>query len=191
MGPGRMKCSSVHTPAWSWEWGQALSTEWTNESRTRLPVRKKFSYQKKVWAVETRSHSKVLNKMLSVKLPGFTGGSVVKYPPAVPEMQEMWIRYLGWEDPLEEGMATHSSILAWRIPWAEEPGGQQPIGSQRVGPDCSDLACKVAIVNCPEQIWITWVGSRSRCLVQSWDCVQDSHLWSGYLFDVDALAIKA
>ena len=39
---------------------------------------------------------------------------------------------LGWEDPLEEGMATHSSILAWRIPWTEEPGGLQSIGSQRV-----------------------------------------------------------
>ena len=39
------------------------------------------------------------------------------------ETQEMWVRPLGWEDPLEEGMATHSSILAWRIPWTEEPGG--------------------------------------------------------------------
>ena len=38
-------------------------------------------------------------------------------------MQETWVRSLGWEDPLEEGMATHSSILAWRIPWTEEPGG--------------------------------------------------------------------
>ena len=40
---------------------------------------------------------------------------------------------LGWEDPLEKGMATHSSVLAWRIPWTEEPGGLQPMGSQRVG----------------------------------------------------------
>ena len=40
---------------------------------------------------------------------------------------------LGWEDPLEEGLATHSSILAWRIPWTEEPGGLQSMGSQRVG----------------------------------------------------------
>ena len=44
------------------------------------------------------------------------------------ESQEMQIRSLGLEDPLEEGMATHSSILAWRIPWAEEPGGLQSIG---------------------------------------------------------------
>ena len=41
--------------------------------------------------------------------------------------------YLGWEDPLEEGMPTHSSILAWRIPWTEEPGGLQSMGLQRVG----------------------------------------------------------
>ena len=45
----------------------------------------------------------------------------------------MWIQSLGWEDPLEEGMVTHSSILAWRIPWTEEPGGLHFIGSHRVG----------------------------------------------------------
>ena len=43
-------------------------------------------------------------------------------------MQETWVRFLGWEDPLEEEMATHSSILAQEIPWTEEPGGLQPIG---------------------------------------------------------------
>ena len=50
-------------------------------------------------------------------------------------MQETWLQSLGWEDPLEEGMATHSSILAWKIPWTEEPGGLQSMGSQRVGYD--------------------------------------------------------
>ena len=44
----------------------------------------------------------------------------------------MRVQSLGWEDPLEEDMATHSSILAWRIPWTEEPGGLQSMGSQRV-----------------------------------------------------------
>ena len=48
----------------------------------------------------------------------------------------MLVQCLVWEDPLEEGMATHSSILAWRIPWTEEPGGLQSMGSQRVGHDC-------------------------------------------------------
>ena len=48
-------------------------------------------------------------------------------------IQETWVRSLGWEDPLEKGMATHSSILAWRIPWTEKPDGLQSMGSQRVG----------------------------------------------------------
>ena len=56
----------------------------------------------------------------------------VKNPP---EMWETQVRSLGQEDPLEKGMATHSSILAWRIPWTEEPGGLQFTGSQRVGQD--------------------------------------------------------
>ena len=56
----------------------------------------------------------------------------VKNPPAV---WETWVRSLGREDPLEEGMATHSSILAWRLPWTEEPDGLCAMGSQRVGHD--------------------------------------------------------
>ena len=50
-------------------------------------------------------------------------------------MRETWVRSPGWEDTLEEGMATHSGILAWRIPWTEKPGGLQSMGSQRVGHD--------------------------------------------------------
>ena len=53
----------------------------------------------------------------------------------MPAMQETWVQSLGWEDPLEKGMATHSSILAWRIPWMEESGGLQCMGSQRVRHD--------------------------------------------------------
>ena len=49
----------------------------------------------------------------------------------LPAMQDAWVRSLGQEDPLEEGMATHSSILAWRIPWTEEPGGLPSVGSHR------------------------------------------------------------
>ena len=52
-----------------------------------------------------------------------------------PAMQDPWVPSLGWEDPLENGMATHSSILAWRIPWTEEPGKLQSMGSQRAGQD--------------------------------------------------------
>ena len=68
--------------------------------------------------------------------PGFPGGSVVKNPSA---KQESWVRSLDREDPLEEEMATHSSILAWRIPWTEKPGGLQSMGLQRDG---YDLATK-------------------------------------------------
>ena len=53
----------------------------------------------------------------------------------LPAMQETWVRSLGWEDPLEKEMATHSSILTWRIPWMEEPGGLQSTGLQRVRHD--------------------------------------------------------
>ena len=64
------------------------------------------------------------------------GGSLVaqtvKNPPA---MQETWVQSLGWKDLLEKGMATHSSILAWRIPWTEEPDGLQSMVLQRVGYD--------------------------------------------------------
>ena len=57
---------------------------------------------------------------------------MVKNVPAIQETQEMQVWSLGQEDPLEEGVATHSSILAWRIPWTEEPGGLQSMGLQRV-----------------------------------------------------------
>ena len=85
----------------------------------------------------------------------------------LPAMQETRVQSMGQEDPLEKGMATHFSILAWRIPWTEEPGRLQSMGSQRVGHDWSDLVCAcththnmkcasnleicfVFIPNCPE-----------------------------------------
>ena len=61
---------------------------------------------------------------------GFLAAQKVKN---LPVMLETRVPSLGWEDPLEKGMATHSSILAWRIPWTEEPGRLQSMGSQRVG----------------------------------------------------------
>ena len=66
---------------------------------------------------------------------GFPGGSVVKNPPVVQEMMGTHVRSLGQEDPLEEEMAAHSSILAWEILWTEEPGGLQSMRSQRVRHD--------------------------------------------------------
>ena len=74
-------------------------------------------------------------------LRGFPGDSMIKNRPPMQEPQKTGVWSLGQEDPLEEGMATHSSILAWRISWTEEPGELQSKGSQRVGQDWSNLAC--------------------------------------------------
>ena len=71
----------------------------------------------------------VMSKHLS---PPSLVAQMVKHLPIVRETQ---VRSLGWEDPLEKAMATHSSTLAWKIPWMEEPGGLQSMGSQRVGHD--------------------------------------------------------
>ena len=63
---------------------------------------------------------------------GLPGSSAVKNPLAVQEIQETWVQSLGQEDPLEEEMANHSCIIAWKTPWTEEPCGLQSTGSQRV-----------------------------------------------------------
>ena len=74
---------------------------------------------------------------------GFPGDLVVKYPPVnAGDFQETWVWFLGREDPLEKEMATHSSILAWKIPWTEEPGGLQSMGSQNLT-QLSTQACTV------------------------------------------------
>ena len=82
---------------------------------------------------------KVLNQQLeklSLYIYGFPVALVIKNLPAnARDVRDMGVRSLGQEDPLEEGMATHSSIPAWRILWTEEPGGLQSMSSQRVGHD--------------------------------------------------------
>ena len=85
-------------------------------------------------------------------------------------MQETWVQSLGWEDPLEKGKATHSSILAWRIPWREEPGGLQSLGSQRVRHDWVTNTCREKGKQQPQQqqpLPITskitrWMGSATH-----------------------------
>jgi len=67
--------------------------------------------------------------------PALQADSLTSEPQGMQETQETRVQSLGWEDPLEKEMATHSSILAWRIPWTEEPGGVQAMGLQRVGHD--------------------------------------------------------
>ena len=86
---------------------------------------------------------------------GLPDGSAVNNSLAMHEIQETQVWSLGWEDPLEDGMETHASILVWRIPWAEEAGGLQPMGSQRVQYDWSYLAHTVMCV-----CVYTWEGGR-------------------------------
>ena len=76
--------------------------------------------------------------------------SVVKN---LPSKQEMWVQSLVWKDPLEEEMATHSSIHAWKIPWTEEPGGLQSMESQRVWHDCSHTQRWVVVLDV-----VSWIA---------------------------------
>ena len=105
--------------------------------------------------------SKTLKKMLPFVPPIGFPGSVVKNLPAVRETQEIWIRSLGWDDPLEEEMATHSSLLVRKIPWTEEPGGVQSLGSKRAGCDWAHIS--LGFVS-----WILSLVDLHGC--RHWDC---------------------
>ena len=88
---------------------------------------------------------------------------MVQMVESLPAMQETWVQFPGWEDPLEKEMATHSSILAWRIPWTEEPGGLQSMGSQRVGHDWVRLNPHILVKQDIQDppffffFWLCWV----------------------------------
>ena len=99
-----------------------------------------FSYLK--WQCSTKLH---LCLWLFCQSPS---GSVVKNLPTVWELQETWVLFLGREDPLEEGTATHSSILAWRIPWTEDPGRLLSIGLQRIEHEWSNLPLLLLLLSC-------------------------------------------
>ena len=86
----------------------------------------------------------------------------------LPAMWETWVRFLGWEDPLQKGMTTHSSSLAWRIPWTEESGGLKSMGSQRVG---HDWATKTHTHNFKS-------SEEPKCdLVHVWLCIELRWKW--------------
>ena len=70
-----------------------------------------------------------------IPFPPFSDSLVAQMVKLLPAVWETWVQSLGWEDPLEKEMATHSSTLAWKIPWTEEPGRLQSMRSQRVGHD--------------------------------------------------------
>ena len=98
---------------------------------------------------------------------GFPGGLVGKQSACYVGEQEIWVQSSGWEDPLEEGMATHSSNLAWRISWTEGLGGLQSTGSQRV-----------------KHYWGNWVHMNTRHIVDLQCCVSFRYAakWVSYIY---------
>ena len=100
---------------------------------------------------------------------GSLGGLVVKNPPTNVETQETWVRSLGQEDHLEKEMATHFSILAWKIPWTEEPGRLQSMGSRKVNHD-SEHVCTMSSTHCILEFYLilTIAPWNSSVLISMW-----------------------
>ena len=97
----------------------------------------------------------------------------------LPAMQETWVQSLGWDDPLEKGMATHSSILAWRIPWTEEPGRLQSMGLQRVRHDWATfiLSKSIPSLRDTQKFW----RNTHREPATNVSCVKPAILVQGFL----------
>ena len=106
------------------------------------------------------SYTKVAKFLADVLGAGFVGvywsvraSLVAQMVKNLPAMREIWIQSLGWKDPLKKEMATHSSILSWRILWTEEPGGLQSMGSQRVRHNWVTGISSIALCNVPFYPW--------------------------------------
>ena len=102
----------------------------------------------------TWNKSTVLNTSITQRFKIIEVAQTVK---RLPTMRETWVQSLGQEDPLEKEMATHSSTLAWKIPWTEKPGRLQSMGSQRVGHDWSDLAAAVLPIGSFSRVYV-WIN---------------------------------
>ena len=102
----------------------------TGDSSFRIPTRRlRWNFPSPLWAITCPEVEKG-QKLLT--FPSLIFSLVAQMVKSLPAMQETWVRSLVQEDPLKKGVATHSSILAWRIPWRKEPGGLQSMASQRV-----------------------------------------------------------
>ena len=111
-------------------WPTSAHTKWLTSLCMSLPGKESTCNAGDPGSVSGSGSS--LDKGIGYPLQYSWASLVVQTVKNLPAVQETWVQSLDWEDPLKKGMATHCSILAWRIPWAEEPGGLQHIGSQRV-----------------------------------------------------------
>ena len=109
----------------------------------------------------------VLEKSIKASLSATVASLVAQTVKCLPTMQETWVRSLGREDPLEKEMETHSTIHAWKIPWTEEPGGLQSMGSQRVGHDCATSLHFISYCVCQRPPHPSWL---SRHIPSSTSC---------------------
>ena len=124
------------------DWLDLLAVQETLKSLLQHCSSKASILQSSAFFIVQLSHSYMttgkmiaLTRWTFVSKPMSRASLVAQRLKRLPAMRETWVRSLGWEDPLEKEMATHSSILAWRIPWTEDPGELQFTGSQRVGHD--------------------------------------------------------
>ena len=108
---------------------------WTREMKSLKSKFKWFSYSSSKWVVKDQRQLAISTMHLAQELLVNVQSLIAQLVKNLPAIQEVWVWFLGWEDPLEKEMATHSSIRAWRIPRTEEPGGLQSMGSQWVGHD--------------------------------------------------------
>ena len=128
---------------WLLPHGIAMDSKWDNEILyTESSESYKLLYWRQSYLLLLFSHF-VVSDSLAIPWAIAWASQVALVVICLPmhEMQEMWVWSLGREDSLEKGTATHSSILAWRISWTEDPGGLQSIGLHRVSYDWNDLAC--------------------------------------------------
>ena len=141
-----------------------------------------------------------INPIVSLWLPyrSFRASLVTQMVKNLSAMQETWVQFLGWEDPLEKAVATHSSILAWRIPWTEELGRIQSMGSQMTEQLSTSMDHSASwLAFCPSLSWILhcscWRKGKSLSSLRWKDwcpCqVRDPIVWSNELADWRVLRI--
>ena len=142
------------------QWPKGISSKAAHEHKFRITHR--FNHQTwrmKIWQCIRMS---AICKYHSLHWASLVGSAVKN----LPAMQETWVPSLGQEDPLEEGMATHSSTLVWRIPWTEDPGRLQPIGLHRVG---HDKANRWGNNGNSDRLYFLGLQDRCRWWLQPWN----------------------